>query len=85
MTYKQAIKLCLLNILSYCLLAIDIRVTAAGHLYQIGLSNFIIGIVSYELVKIIADIPHSFKGRYAYAIGGSIGAVLGVWLTKFFL
>jgi hypothetical protein len=67
--------------LSYMLIVINVRAATKGKYAMTAGSDFLIGIVGFYLIQRIAA-AGSWHEMLAYALGGSSGSVLAIWLTK---
>jgi hypothetical protein len=70
-----------LNCLNYFILTIDYRATAQGNILWSIVSNFVIALLTFTIIKKIEK-AESFWDRVGYAVGGTLGNVAGILATK---
>lgn len=74
-----------IQVTSYSLLCINFRAVAQAHYFWASLSDFAIATLSYFVIKRIATSDNTFHQWLGYALGGVIGSILGIWLSKLIL
>jgi hypothetical protein len=71
--------------LSYGLLVINYRAVAQAHYIWSALSDFAIATLGYFVIKRIANSDNTLHQWLGYALGGVVGSVFGIWLSKVML
>ncbi len=74
-------KLGVLMAASYLLQAVNLRAIAFEQYIWIAVTDFAIAFLTFKLIKKVAE-AESDWAVWAYAIGGTIGALGGVWLSR---
>lgn len=83
MTY---ITIFVFQVLNYCLLCINYRAVAQANYLHIAVSDFAVATVTYFLIRKVATAAEgSVLPWLAYASGGVVGSLLGVWLSATYL
>lgn len=76
----------LFQVLNYSLLCINYRAVAHANYLHIALSDFAVASVTYFLIRRIASSTEDTLYHWlAYAMGGVVGSLLGVWLSATYL
>lgn len=73
------------QVVSYSLLCINYRAVAQAHYFQSAVSDFAIATLGYLVIKRIANSDNSLHQWLGYAIGGVVGSIVGIWLSKVLL
>ena len=71
--------------LSYGLLVINYRAVAQAHYFWSALSDFAIATLSYFVIKRIATSDNTLHQWLGYALGGVVGSLFGIWISKVML
>ena len=82
---KDALILFFIQIANYSLLVINYRSVAQAHYFWSAVSDFACASFSFFVIKKIATSDNTFHGWLGYAMGGVIGSVLGIWISKLML
>ena len=82
---KDALILFIIQIANYSLLVINYRAVAQAHYFWSALSDFACATFSFFVIKKIATSDNTFHGWLGYALGGVVGSVLGIWISKLML
>lgn len=78
---KRCASLAFLQCLNYGLIAMSIRYLAAGSYLGLGITDGLIAFYGFTLIQKVAS-AESFIERVCYALGGTCGSLLGLWLTR---
>ena len=71
--------------ISYGLLVINYRAVAQAHYFWSALSDFAIATLSYFVIKRIATSDNTLHQWLGYALGGVVGSLFGIWISKVML
>ena len=71
--------------LSYGLLVINYRAVAQAHYIWSALSDFAIATLGYFVLKHLASSDSTLHQWLGYALGGVVGSLFGIWLSKVML
>lgn len=77
------IRLGVLNLVWNLALAANYRIIASGDLLATAITDFILAYIAVMIFKSLQKAETNYE-KFFYALGGSIGAVVGVILTKSF-
>jgi hypothetical protein len=78
--YKNAAILCGLMFLNFMIQAVNIRAIALVRWEFIALTDALICILNFTMIQKVANASTRVEQVW-YTIGGTIGALSGVWLT----
>lgn len=67
--------------LNFLLIVVNIRACAKGKIWMAVVTDFLICILGFGLIHIIAS-AHTPQDVLAYALGGSCGSALAIRLTR---
>ena len=73
------------QVISYTIICINYRAVAQAHYFWASLTDFAFASLSYFLIKRIANSDNTFHQWLGYALGGVVGSILGIWLSKLIL
>lgn len=73
------------QILSYSLLCINYRAVAQAEYFQAAISDFTIATLGYLVIKKLANSDNSFHQWLGYSLGGVVGSIVGIWISKMLL
>ena len=73
------------QVFSYGLLCINYRAVAQAHYIQATLSDFAIATLGYFVIKKLANTDNSLHQWFGYAMGGVVGSIFGIYLSKILL
>lgn len=73
------------QVVNYAVLCINYRAVAHGNYLHIAISDFAAASVTYFIIRKIAKSEESIVLWLAYALGGVVGSILGVWLSATYL
>lgn len=85
-TLKSSLILFFTQILMYMILCVNYRAVAQGNYLQSVISDFMIASASFFIIKKIAK--DESKGVWmwlGFAMGGVVGTIIGIWISKSFL
>lgn len=86
---KDFLILFLTQVLMYTILCINYRAVAKGDYLQSAVSDFMIASASFFVIKRIAkeekEGDNAFWPWLGYALGGVVGSILGIWISKILL
>jgi hypothetical protein len=82
---KDALILFIIQIANYGLLVINYRSVAQAHYFWSAISDFACATFSFFVIKKIATSDNTFHGWLGYSLGGVVGSVLGIWISKLML
>jgi hypothetical protein len=83
--FKEFLAMFFIQIVSYSLLCINFRAVAQAHYVQAAISDFTIATLGYLVIKKLANSDNSLHQWLGYSLGGVVGSVLGIWLSKILL
>ena len=78
---NPALQIGLLNYISYFMLTVDIRAVALAQVAVSFATNLVIALLAYTMVKKIGE-AKTWAERWAFAVGGALGTVSAILLTK---
>lgn len=80
---KLAITLFAVQLVNYCLLVINYRAIAAGHVGVMVGSDGLVALLGFFVIKRIAAEPNgALLAAAGYSLGGMVGSVLGLVISK---
>ena len=82
---KEGLIMFLIQIVSYSLLCINFRAVAQAHYFQAAISDFSIATLGYFVIKKLATTDNSLHQWLGYSLGGVVGSILGIYLSKILL
>lgn len=75
------LKFFLIQCLNYGILCWNFRAVAQARYVHIGLSDLCCAAISFTLIKRVAQ-TDSRAAMAGYIVGGAVGSVVSVWITK---
>jgi hypothetical protein len=78
---KKSIELGALNCLSYFVLTADIRSVSQANILAAVVINMTVALLSFSILKRLQE-AKTLADRVLYAVGGTIGTVIGIVVTK---
>lgn len=78
---KQALILGLLMTINYLVIAVNMRAVAHIQYEWIAATDALLCIINFSVIKRVAE-AKTLIDRICYAVGGTVGALLGVWLSR---
>jgi hypothetical protein len=82
---KESAIMFAVQVVSYSLLCINYRAVAHAHYFQSAVSDFAIATLGYFVIKRIANSDDSLHQWLGYSMGGVVGSIVGIWLSKVLL
>jgi hypothetical protein len=82
---KESAIMFAVQVVSYSLLCINYRAVAQAHYFQSAVSDFAIATLGYFVIKRIANSDNSLHQWLGYSMGGVVGSIVGIWLSKVLL
>jgi hypothetical protein len=82
---KEFTVLFFIQVLSYSLLCINYRAVAQAHYFQSAATDFIIASLSFFVIRKIAKSEDTLHGWAGYALGGVVGSIVGIFISKILL
>lgn len=82
---KEALLMFIVQVVSYSLLCVNYRAVAQAHYLQSAVSDFAIATLGYFVIKRIANSDNSMHQWFGYAMGGVVGSIVGIWISKLLL
>lgn len=79
--FKEALILCVIQIISFGLLCINYRAVALAHYHESALTDFLIASLNFFIIKKIASSNDSFYQWLGYVVGSVLGSYLGIYLS----
>ena len=81
---KEALILCLIQILLYGILCINFRAVASAEYHKAALTDFLIASLNFFVIKKIASSTDAIHQWIGYVTGSIIGSYLGIYLSVYF-
>ena len=82
---KESGLMFLIQIVSYSLLCINFRAVAQAEYFQAAISDFTIATLGYFVIKKLANTDNSLHQWLGYSLGGVVGSIIGIYLSKILL
>ena len=82
---KEASLIFIIQVISYGLLCINFRAVAQADYLQATISDFTIATLGYFVIKKLANTENSVHQWFGYAMGGVVGSIVGIYLSKILL
>ncbi len=82
---KEFLLMFSIQIINYCLITINYRAVAQGNYLLTGVSDFIFASLNFFVIKKIAKSNDTIHQWLGYSLGGVVGALLGIYVSKFLL
>lgn len=82
---KEFMIMFMIQTTSYGLLVINMRAVAQAHYFFSAISDFAIATLGYFVIKRIAHSDNTLHQWLGYALGGVVGSLLGIWISKLML
>ena len=82
---KEASLMFVIQVVSYSLLCINFRAVAQADYLQASISDFTIATLGYFVIKKLANTDNSLHQWLGYSLGGVVGSLLGIYLSKILL
>lgn len=73
-----------INTLNYLLLVLNYRAVAQGSITRTAITDALIAAAGFTLIGQVASAPRSIEGHVAYVLGGVVGSVLALLLSRRF-
>lgn len=74
-----------IQVISYGLLCINFRAIAKADYAQAIITDFLIATLNFFIIRKIAKSEETVHQWFGYALGGAVGSVWGLWLSKILL
>ena len=72
-----------LQFLNYSLIVINTRAYTNDHIVFTIVSDFVLASINYFIIKKISDEVSSAVNWFSYTLGGTLGAVFGMFISKY--
>ncbi len=82
---KEFLLMFAVQLINYCLITINYRAVAHGNYLLTGISDFIFASLNFFVIKKIAKSDDTIHQWLGYSTGGVVGALLGIYVSKFLL
>ena len=82
---KEFLLMFFVQIINYCLITINYRAVAHANYFLTGISDFIFASLNFFVIKKIAKSEDTIHQWLGYSLGGVVGALLGIYVSKFLL
>jgi hypothetical protein len=82
---KEFLLMFSVQIINYCLITINYRAIAHANYVMTGISDFIFASLNFFIIKKIAKSDDTIHQWLGYSLGGVVGALLGIYVSKFIL
>lgn len=78
---KEALLLCLIQIVVYGILCINFRAVVHTDYHEAALTDFMIASLNFFVIKKIANSTDALHQWLGYVVGSVIGSYLGIYLS----
>lgn len=81
---KEALILCIIQIVLYGILCINFRAVASAEYHKAAFTDFLVASLNFFIIKKIASSTDAIHQWIGYVIGSVIGSYLGIYLSVLF-
>jgi hypothetical protein len=81
---KKTIELSGLNFVSYFVLTFDFRTVAQANYLWAAITNLIIAMLTFTVLNRVSESKSTWD-RFGYAVGGTCGTMVGIYISKLIL